>query len=74
MGLVTEIFIPNYQPLFFKLTQLAQLSQKNLGKPRLLFLFRSHFHGNGTQQDSVIDVYKCGNFPVNSFKLMVHVL
>ena len=35
IGLVTEMFIPNYQLLFFKLTQLAQLSQKNLGKSRL---------------------------------------
>ena len=32
------MFIPNYQLLFFKLTQLAQLSQKNLGKPRLCCL------------------------------------
>ena len=29
------MFIPNYQLLFFKLTQLAPLSQKNLGKPRI---------------------------------------
>ena len=35
IGFITEMFIPNYQLLFFKLTQLAQLSQKNLGKPRL---------------------------------------
>ena len=35
-GLVTEMVIPNYQSLFFKLTQLAQLSQKDLGKPRLI--------------------------------------
>ena len=35
IGLVTEMFIPNYQLLFIKLTQLAQLSKKNLGKPRL---------------------------------------
>ena len=33
------MFIPNYQLLFFKLTQLAQLSQKNLGKARLFFLY-----------------------------------
>ena len=36
IGLVTEIFIPKYQSLFFKLAQLAKLaklSQKNLGKP-----------------------------------------
>ena len=32
-GLVTENCIRNHQLLFFKLTQLAQLSQKNLGKP-----------------------------------------
>ena len=36
IGLVTGIFIPNHQSLFFKLTQLAKLSQKNLGKPGLL--------------------------------------
>ena len=39
IGLVTEIFIPNYQSLFFKLTQVTELSQKNLGKPRLRFFF-----------------------------------
>ena len=35
--IVTENFVPNYQSLFFKLTQLAKLSQKNLGKPRLIY-------------------------------------
>ena len=38
IGLVTEMLILNYQLLFFKLTQLAQLSQKNLGKPRISVL------------------------------------
>ena len=33
IGLVTEIFIPKYQSLFFKLAQLAQLGLKNFGKP-----------------------------------------
>ena len=41
IGLVIEMFIPNYQSLFFKLTQLAQLSEKNLGKPQINFYISS---------------------------------
>ena len=35
IGLVTEISVPNYQSLFFKLTQLAELSQKICEKPQV---------------------------------------
>ena len=38
IGLITENFISNYQPPFFKLTQLAYLSQKNLGEHQLLVI------------------------------------
>ena len=40
VGLVTEIIIPNYQSSFFKLTQLAKMSQKNIGKPQLFIVTR----------------------------------
>ena len=61
--------------IVFQINSISSIEPEEFRETSIVvFLFRSHFHGNGTQQDSVIDVHKCGNFPVNSFKLMTHVL
>ena len=69
-GIGNRNFHSKLPTIVFQIDSISSIESEEFRETSILFLFRSHFHGNETQQDSVIDVHKCGNIPVNSFKLM----